>query len=172
MNTALAECRPRFYFLCLLLGLALPLRAQTGTDPATLRLEGEVTKPLTVGKNELSKLKRTEQRIREPDGKQYTYSGYALADVLQLAGVTLGAQLKGDNLAKYLLVQAADGYEAVFALPELDPAFTDRVLFLADQRDGQPLPDSEGPYRIVVPGEKRHARWVRQVATLKVQFAK
>ena len=92
--------------------------------------------------------------------------------MLQLAGVTLGAQLKGDNLTKYLLVQAADGYEAVFALPELDPAFTDRVLFLADQRDGQPLPDNEGPYRIVVPGEKRHARWVRQVVTLKVMFAK
>ncbi|MBC7921021.1 MAG: molybdopterin-dependent oxidoreductase [Ferruginibacter sp.] len=164
--------RPAFP-LCLLLGLAtLSLRAQTGTDPATLRLEGEVTKPMTLGKGDLFKLKRTEHRAKEADGKQYTYSGYALADVLQLAGVTLGSQLKGDNLAKYLLVQASDGYEAVFALPELDPAFTDRVLFLADQRDGQPLPDSEGPYRIVVPGEKRHARWVRQVVTLKVLFAK
>jgi hypothetical protein len=68
----------------------------------------------------------------------------------------------------YVIVEAADGYQALFALPELDPAFTDRVILLADHRDGQPLDARTGPFQIVVPGEKKHARWVRQVTGLRI----
>ena len=67
-----------------------------------------------------------------------------------------------------MLVEAADGYRAVIALPELDPAFTDKQALLVFLRDGKPLGDKEGPYRIVIPDEKRMARWVRQVTTLKI----
>jgi hypothetical protein len=56
----------------------------------------------------------------------------------------------------------------VFALPELDPAFTDKQVLLAFLKDGKALDDKEGPYRIVIPDEKRMARWVRQVTTLKI----
>ncbi len=35
-------------------------------------------------------------------------------------------------------------------------------------RDGKPLGAREGPYQIVVPGEKKHARWVRQVVGLRI----
>jgi hypothetical protein len=80
----------------------------------------------------------------------------------------LGEKLRGSQLSKFLLVQAADGYRALFALPELDPAFTDAVVPLADRRDGQPLAPSEGPLRLVVANEKRQARWVRQVKVLSV----
>ena len=54
-------------------------------------------------------------------------------------------------------------YEVVFALPELDPDFTDRQVLLCYAKDGMPLAADEGPLRMVVPGEKRQARWVRQV---------
>jgi len=85
--------------------------------------------------------------------------------------VKLGEQLRGKRLAEYLVVEAADGYKAVFALPEVDPAFTDRVVILAYKRDGQPLSSPEGPYRIVIPDEKRQARWVRQVVALTLRHA-
>jgi hypothetical protein len=49
-------------------------------------------------------------------------------------------------------------YRVVFALAELDPGYTDRVILLADRADGQPLDSKTGPFRIVVPGEKRMAR--------------
>jgi hypothetical protein len=68
----------------------------------------------------------------------------------------------------YLVVEASDGYRAVFALPEIDPACTDRTILLVDRRDGKPLSAKEGPLRIVVPGEKRHSRWVRQVIAFKI----
>lgn len=56
-----------------------------------------------------------------------------------------GKDLRGITLAAYLLVEAADGYQAVFALPELDSAFTDRMVLLADRCDNKPLPASAGP---------------------------
>jgi len=60
-------------------------------------------------------------------------------EILKLAGVESGERLRGKALSNYLLVEAADGYRVVFELPELDPAFNDRVIILADPRDGSPL---------------------------------
>jgi hypothetical protein len=56
----------------------------------------------------------------------------------------------------------------VIALPELDNAFTDKQFVLAFLKDGKALDGKEGPYRIVIPDEKRMARWVRQVTALKI----
>jgi hypothetical protein len=95
----------------------------------------------------------------------------ALVDLLRLAGAPLGQELRGQHLAIYLLIEAANGYRVVFALPELDPTFTDREVLLADRRDGQPLAAAEGPLRLVVPGEKHHARWVRQVLSDTIRRA-
>jgi hypothetical protein len=50
----------------------------------------------------------------------------------------------------------------------LDPAFAVREIVVADKRDGKPLDLREGPLRIVAPGDKRPARWARQVTTLRV----
>jgi hypothetical protein len=97
-----------------------------------------------------------------------TFEGVPLKVVLEKAGVAFGEALKGPRLSLCLLVEAADGYRVVFALPEIDPAFTEKTILLAFLRNGKPLDDREGPYRIVIPDEKRMARWVRQVTTLKV----
>lgn len=96
------------------------------------------------------------------------FVGVSLRSVLEKAGITFGESMKGKRLTNCLLVEAADGYRVVIALPELDPGFTDKQIVLAFQRDGKPLGDKEGPYRIVIPDEKRMARWVRQVTVLKV----
>lgn len=99
------------------------------------------------------------------------YEGVTVKSVLEKAGVTFGESLKGKRLASYLLVEASDGYKVVFALPEFDPAFTDKQIVLVFLRNNKPLDDKEGPYRIVIPDEKRMARWVREVTTLKINNA-
>ena len=73
-----------------------------------------------------------------------------------------------DTVAMTVLVAGSDGYRVAFSLAELEPELTDRVILLADTKDGEPLPPREGPFRIIVPGEKRPARWVRQVSTVTV----
>ena len=96
------------------------------------------------------------------------FEGVTLKSVLEKAGVTFGESIKGKRLSNCLLVEAADGYRVVIALPELDPAFTDKAIVLALLREGKPLDEKEGPYRIVIPDEKRMARWIKQVTTLKI----
>ncbi|HLX84525.1 MAG TPA: molybdopterin-dependent oxidoreductase [Terriglobales bacterium] len=97
-----------------------------------------------------------------------TYEGVALKAVLEKAGAGFGESLKGKRMALCLLAEAADGYRVVLALPELDPAFTDKQIVLAYLKDGKPLDEKEGPYRVVIPDEKRMARWIRQVIKLRI----
>jgi len=148
---------------------------QTGTAPAPaaslLTVGGEVERPLKLTAADLAKLPRRTVSAKDHDGKEASFEGVQLGEVLKLAGVKFGEGLRGKSLALFLVVDASDGYRAVFALPELDAAFTDRVILLADRRDGKPLAATEGPLRVVVPDEKRQARWVRQVVALTVRRA-
>lgn len=153
--------------LLFFLTIALNSYAQT-----VLTISGEVTKPLNLQASDLKAMPHAEVTGIDRDNKEHRYSGIPLADLLRQAGTTLGNDLRGENLMKYVVVRAIDGYEALFALPELDPMFAGRTILLADTVDGTPLPGGVGPYRIIVPGEKRPARWVREVNAIEVRFAK
>ena len=110
--------------------------------------------------------------IAEDHGAAARFEGVPLAQVLTMAGVPLGDSLHGTRLAEVLLVSATDNYKVAFALAEADPAFAVREIILADKRDGKPLDAKEGPFRIVAPGDKRPARWIRQVTELRVMAVK
>ena len=145
--------------------------APKSASPVLLTISGEVANPVKLTADDLAKLPRRNVQAKDHDGNATAFEGIELGEVLRLAGVKSGEQLRGKELALFLVVDAADGYRAVFALPELDHAFTDRIILLADRRDGKPLTEKEGPLRIVVPDEKRQARWVRQVTSLTIRRA-
>ncbi|PJJ80182.1 molybdopterin-dependent oxidoreductase [Mucilaginibacter auburnensis] len=138
----------------------------------TIKITGEVTTPLDVDKATFQKFTQVSVKYKDKNGKEHTYTGVSLYDILQKAGVTLGPTLRGQNLTKYVLAEAIDGYHVVFALVELDKEFTDKQIILADKVDGAALPTTEGSYRIIVPDDKKAARSIRQVTGLKVAFAK
>lgn len=142
------------------------------TQAQTIKVSGEVTTPLTIDAAYLQKLTPTTVTRKDRDGKDHTYTGVILAEILKNAGVTLGPELKGENLTKYLQVEASDGYQVIFALAELDKSFTDRTIILADKVDGQPLAPGDGPYRIIVQDEKKPARCIKQVTAMQVHFVK
>jgi hypothetical protein len=147
------------------------VKAQTEKQ-ASVKVTGEVITSLDLKHDDLKQFKQTEVTRKDRDGKDHTYSGVVLSDILQKAGVTLGKDLRGENLTKYILVEASDGYQVVFALAELDKDFTDRTIILADQIDGKPLANGDGPFRIIVQDEKKPARCIKQVTGIRVQFAK
>src|SRR5262245_57836642 len=164
------------YIAMVTLCLVFNLDESRGQDPATvtktkatLTVRGEVAKHLQLGLDDLSRMDRRSVKVKDHDGRESVFDGVLVADILKKAGIKQGKELRGELLATYLLVEAADGYRVVFALPELDEVFTDRVVLLADRRDGKPLSDREGPFRIVVPDEKRPARWVRQVVAFTIR---
>ena len=155
--------------LTILLFFLIPLASQAQT---VLTIAGEVTKPLTLQAADLKAMAHTTITAKDRDGKEHSYSGIPLADLLKQAGATMGGELRGENLTKFVLVKAVDGYEVLFALPEIDADFATRTIILADSVDNAPLPQGVGPYRMVVPGEKKPARWIREVKSIEVRFAK
>lgn len=154
------------------LALCLLTAGVFAQDDQGITITRENAPSQVVRHSEWSAFRRIDENARDKDGSVHVFSGVALSDLLQRAGVPMGAQLRGGNMAQYLVVGASDGYKVVFALPELDSVFADRTVILADRMDGQPLPQGKGPYRVIVPGEKKPARWIYEVSTLSVRFAK
>ena len=157
-------------FIFALLSFILSYYANAQT--ASIKISGEATAAMTINDEDLHKYSQTTVSRKDHDGKEHTYSGVTLSDILKKASATLGPDLKGKNLTKYILVTASDNYQVVFALAELDKAFTDRAIILADQVDGKPLPSGEGPCRIIVQDEKKPARCIREVTAIQVLSAK
>ncbi len=145
---------------------------QSGETKAAvlLTVSGQVDHPLKLTAADLAALPRLTVRAKEHSGEEATFEGVAFIEVLKMAGVKFGESMRGKALSTYLVVKAADNYQVVFTPPELDPAFTDRIVLLA-KKNGAPLSTAEGPLRIVVPSEKRQARWVRNVLSITVHHA-
>jgi hypothetical protein len=107
-----------------------------------------------LSRADLEALPQVKVMASDHSSARLSYQGVTLKSVLEKAGVTFGESMKGKRLSNCWLVEAADGYRVVIALPELDPAFTDKPIVLALLRDEKPLDEKEGPYRIVIPDEK------------------
>jgi len=100
-------------------------------------------------------------------GQTHVFNGPALIDVAALAA-NIQQPVRGSDLGVVVVVIARDGYVAAFGVGELDAATSGRTILLADQVDGRPLPDSDGPWRVVVAGDTRGARMVRMVERIEV----
>ena len=133
-----------------------------------LNVNADVERSLQLSLADLSRFPRASIRAKDELGRESLFEGVMLDEILRAAGVKFGKELRGKSLADYLLVETEDGYRVVFALPELDPTFRDTNILLADSRDGKPLEGSDGRLRLVIPHEKRYARWVRQIVALSI----
>jgi hypothetical protein len=47
----------------------------------------------------------------------------------------------------------------------------ERLILLADKQEGAAFAANVGPLKIIVPGDKTHARWVRQVKSFPIARA-
>jgi hypothetical protein len=150
--------------LSLLTGL---LFAQAPTA-AVLAVQGDIPSPLSLTSDDLAKMPRETASVPAPDGSKMVYEGVTLLQILQKAGAPLGKQLRGKALASYVLAKAQDGYQVAFTLGELDPQFGNQTILVADKRDGKPMPDKQGPFRLVCPNDHEGARSVRMLETLEV----
>ncbi len=78
------------------------------------------------------------------------------------------AGLRVADLARHMVVEARDGYRVAFGLADFAPDLGGSEALLAVRVDGSPLSDEDGPVRLVVSGDGRAARWVRQVVRVSV----
>jgi hypothetical protein len=70
---------------------------------------------------------------------------------------------------EYAVITGSDGYDAVLALGEIAPMFAGKQVILADIMNGKVLPP--GNDRLIVPGDQRGGRSVRDVIKIAVLTA-
>jgi hypothetical protein len=150
------------------LSLAL-LSAVAAPAPFSVTVVGPSGESMEWTAATLEKLPVQEIEAVDPHSRaKARYTCVALSELLARAGAPHGEDLRGPSLASYVLVEARDGYRVIFSLAELDPGIRDQDACLAFKKDGAPLADDVGPFRLVVPSDHRGARWVRQVARATV----
>jgi DMSO/TMAO reductase YedYZ molybdopterin-dependent catalytic subunit len=160
------------FMLALMLAALAGSHAARATQPAArpapaLVVDGDVTKPLSLTSAALKSLPRTKVEVKTAKGTMNVYEGVLVGELLKGAGVPLG-QMRGGVVASYAIASAADGYQAVFALAELDPAFTSNDIIVADVVDGKPLSERDGPLRLVAPKDLMASRSVRLLRRLQI----
>ena len=143
--------------------LATVSRAGAQTSIDVVSLDGRTSAVSLQG------LERRSVTTADRAGIKTLHEGVLLRDVLARANVPLGDELRGKALARAIVATAVDGYQVAYAIAEIDAAFNDHLVLIVDRRNGKPLLPDSGPLQIVVPQDKRPARWIRQVTTLEVK---
>jgi len=150
-------------------GIGGPPRDHAAAAPApadSLRISGAVQRPRALDVQALEALPAI--TLKTDAG---AWSGVDLWTLLASeGGLQLPATPRSAALAHYVLVTGSDGYRALFALAELDPAFGARPVLLAYRLDGAPLGRS-GMARIVAPGDGKRGRSVANVVSIQVLAA-
>ena len=158
--------------LALLLGAAAlgpAARAQTATTD-TFQVAGAVTTPRTWSVAQLKTQRAGDVRALAytVKGQRHTAQVVSLWTLLQAAGPRVNPQIKHHLLQFIVAVRGQDGYTADFTLGELSPDFGDRAVWVALDEDGKPLTGDGGPVQLLVPGDKKPARWVHAVRAIIV----
>lgn len=166
----------RFFYIAILWTLWSATAAaqhHNNTSMPAIELTGEVVTPLRFTSLDLQQMERSTVSIPDRGNTgMREYEGVPLWRLLDQAGVST-EKLTAKDIAKgYFVVRGADGFEVVFSLAELDRAFSEKVVLLADRLNGQPLPTDRGPFQIVVQGDLRPTRNCYQVVALVVGEAK
>ena len=147
-----------------------PATSPTSQPAFALRVDGEISKTLSLTAEDISRLPHQSATVTEHDGTKATYSGVALRDVLLQAGVPIGpGELRGKSQGLFVVAEGADGYKVVIALPEIDAEFTDATILVADKRNGEALDAKSGVLKLIVPEDKKQGRWVRGLVALHVR---
>jgi DMSO/TMAO reductase YedYZ molybdopterin-dependent catalytic subunit len=147
--------------------------AKAATGPDQLSIGGDVPKPFTLSIDDLRRLPhKTIQVMNAHENKQEAYDGVLLSDLLKQAGAPSGEAIRGKLMTTYVIAEGSDGYRSLFSLAELDSGFEDSGVLVAYSLDGAPMTGDIGPLRLVVPNDKRPARWVRMLASITVGTVK
>jgi hypothetical protein len=155
-------------FLLGLSVLMITLTSSFKVQAQNITISGDGITLLAITKGMFADMKQAVVMAKAHDEKVHRYSGVTIANLLIKAGVILGDSAKKHTVTSYIIVTAADDYKAIYTLAEIDPLFGNRVIIVADRQDKKALPVQDGPFQIIVPGERKHGRWIRQVTGIEV----
>jgi hypothetical protein len=157
------------------LGFALVASAEPAPAPGAavaqstgLRIIGPDNAVQTLAPADLAALPAVEVQatIKGAHGEDHgTFKGPLLWSVLDHAGL-LGGDMRA-RLRHAILATGSDGYMVLVSIGELDPEFEGKPVILALSKDGNPI--AGGRPRLIVPGDQRGGRAVRDVVEIRFQ---
>lgn len=123
--------------------------------------------------NDLKGLRHMSAMVRNPDTSQdEKYSGVQLLDVLIRAGALASLDVGLMSRSGYVLAKGNSGAGCVIALSEIDPSTSGAAVIVADSLNGQPLSDKLGPLRLILTNDKRRARSVDILNSIRIDYAR
>lgn len=156
--------------LALLLSIAVSVQGQSSAGSITVRYDGKQT---VLSAADLASLPRHDARIvAEGASDSVSVSGISLWDILQRIGAPAVEASGRQRAVMYLRLVGADGQGALMSLVEVDPGFSKRTALVVDRRNGKPLDAVEGQWRVILPDDLRHARWIRGLVTIEIATLK
>ncbi len=98
---------------------------------------------------------RMDVRVETGVGDAAVYHGMPLLEVIENAGVETKTMAGQRKTAPAIVVAASrDGYTVAFSLGELLMHRSDPRVFLVSESAAGPLPENEGPVRLIVLGDR------------------
>jgi hypothetical protein len=94
-----------------------------------------------------------------------TYTGVALSDLLAKYGAPFDKENEKRIFHSYLRVEGTDHYYVVYSASEVQESIHNAEVIVAASLNGKPLAD-DGQIKLVASGEKRPARWVRNLLAI------
>ncbi len=143
----------------------MPMKPSVPSTTLTVTIDGKAT-TLSVG--DLQAMPQTTLTAKNGhNGKDESYTGVAVGDLLAKLGFTFDNKTAKRTYHSYVKAEGTDGYWVLYSASELTPVLRETASIVALTVDGKPLGD-EGAFKMVIGGEKRPARWVRNLKALTV----
>ena len=154
--------------LCAVLLAVAPGFAAAVEQPS-LALEGHIRHPQSFDLAALQKLPAETTQVSfegERGTQNSSFTGVRLWTLLGEAG-GLDDDSKGAELRHVIKITGRDGYIVVISTGEIAPDFGGKPALIAYRREGAML--DEAGFRLVMPGDKRGGRNVRDVVAIVVE---
>jgi len=138
--------------------LLLPAAFLRAAEPPVLRVPGAADRTVTPAS--LLGRGRMDVRVETGDGDAVVYHGLPLLEVIENAGVetrTMAGQRK--TAPAIVVATSRDGYTVAFSMGELLMHRSDPHVFLVAESAAGPLPENEGPVRLMVLGDRARSAY-------------
>lgn len=158
--------------------MALAICSVATADQPLLIVRDLAGRNHTLSAEQFADLPQVSRKTKLPHGGgEVEFRGALLRELLAKFGVRPSSneneplEFPRPLRSAYVLIEAADGYQVVFSLPEIFQSSAQQEILVAQSEDGKPLAAEAAPYRIVLPGSENCERWVRMVRRVLVQPA-
>jgi hypothetical protein len=144
-----------------------PHPATAASTSLTLIIDGRVT-ILSVA--ELQGFPQKSVTVHNEHNKaDETYSGVLLGDLLAKYGLPVDKTTHRKMLRSYLIAEGMDQYKVLMSVTEVESSEHDGDVIVATLLNGKPL-GADGELKLIVSGDKKPERWVRNLASITVKM--